>query len=484
MKKRIFAAILVAVLLVSAVAVLAACQPKRQIPGFVDGKTNIVFYTWAGESEIALIQEVIDAFQEENEDINVVVQKADNDYYSDLELMIANRQGPDIVQMKPGDIDNFLRSGALESLQPYIDQSVKDGKMSYDMIWSYNDAYRYNPETKIRGNSEDEIYSLIKDFSCDFVLNYNKKLVDSSVKELIPTDKRDSEGYLSQTTPLTWSEYRTFARAIQNKNTSIGGASLDNEPLQQLLEWIQQGGGSLWSADHKTIVDIVNTPAVYNAFEHYRLMRDECTGNDQYIDGTSTTTRGPAQLKVRTAATTFYGLWAYGTYNMDEDASKCITGFAPTPVPDNYELKSDSKYAGITAQVGLSISADSVYKDAAWKFIEFYFTEGQKMLLLNGSNIPGNKLVAQDEFLNSTSLTANQKAANKFFYDLAMQHGFVIDFNKYLSQPSIEKQLGVCLSEYFKDSKGKAFNRTNWDNTLNKLRAALQNELDRATSNL
>ena len=481
MKKRIFAAALLVVMLVSAFAILGACS-ERKPPDYVEGKINITYYTWANQSETALFQKLIDAFEAENEDIHVIIRNSDDDYTGNLALMMKGKQCPDIVQMKPGDIDTFLRAGALESLTPYINKSIEAGTMSQGMIWDYNDAYRFNPQTNVRGNHEDELYSLIKDFSCDFVLNYNKNVVTDAVKAQIPEAKRSADGYLSQTTPLTWSEFIKFAASTQSG--TLRGVSLDNEPLQQLLEWIQQGGGSLWSDDHKQIVDIVNTPAVRQAFEHYRLMRDENTDNTaNYIDSSSQVTRGPAQLMERTAATTFYGLWAYAAYNMDRDATKCVTGFAPTPVPDNLEVTENTRYAGITALVGTSIMKNSANKEAAWKFIEYYFTEGQKLLAKQGSNIPGNKLVANNEFLNDPDIFASQKAANEFFYNLAMEHGFVIDFNKYLSQTSIEKVMSAQLSKYFADSKYKAYNESRWLQCLRDIRTNLQAELDMAVRN-
>ncbi len=492
MKKRITAIVVAAVLVLTALC-FVACESDRQIPGYQEGKTNIVYYTWATAEEMAMFDKLIEAFEAKYPDIHVIMQKAADDYYGDLGLKLTGRNSPDIVQMKPGDIDEFLRSGAIISLQDYIDEAIAAGRMTEDMIWEYNDGYRYNPETEIRGNHEDDIYSLIKDFSCDFVLNYNKKLVTDNMKSSSQyTYPKDSQGYPSTTEPMTWSEYMQFAGAMQS--SGVDGAALDNEPYQQLLEWIQQGGGSLWSEDHKTVVDIKNTPAVRQAFDYYRMLRDEATSSPTFnvADTTLSTTQfstklsalsavqvGPAQLKATQAATIFYGRWAYASYQTDCD--KCETGFAAPPVPNGLEVTDTTKYAGITAMVGTSISAKSQNKDAAWKFIEFYFTEGQKMYAEEGFNIPGNKQIAANEFLNSDKLTAKEKETNQFFYDLALQHGFVIEFNKYLSQASVEDVLGAQLSQYFATSKKGKFNNATWEATLDAIRTQLQAKLDRAT---
>ena len=492
MKKKLIAfAIMIALLVGSMSLALTACDPdsgRRQLPGWEEGKTNIVYYTWGSDEENELFQEVIDAYKAEHDDINIILQKAGNDYYGDLDLQLTGRTPPDIVQMKPGYIASYLESGAIASLQKYINKSKV---ITDDMIWEYNDGYRYNPKTNEIGNHSDEIYSLIKDFSCDFVMNYNKKLVNDSVKDL--GYPQDSNGYPSMETPMTWSQYMSFAGAMQSGNTM--GASLDNEPFQQLLEWIQQSGGSLWSADHKTVVDIKNDANVRAAFDYYRMLRDRAGNSPTFrpndtnmsatafakaLTATSTVQVGPAQLKERQAATIFVGRWAYTTYSMDSNANKCDTGFAPPPVPNGLEITDSTKYAGITAMVGMSIASKSKYKDEAWNFMEYYFTEGQKILAKKGYNIPGNRQVAANEFLNDASLSAKEKEVNQFFYDLALNHGFVITFNRYISQYSVEQTLSAELSAYFANSGGKNFSQSDWEKCLDSIRTKLQAKLDRA----
>lgn len=491
MKKKLTVTLIIAALLISSLCViLAACDPdsgRRSIPGWEDGKTNIIYYTWGSDEENEIFQEVIDAYEAEHTDVNIILSKAGNDYYGDLDLQLSGRVPPDIVQMKPGYIADYMESGAIISLQDYINNSKV---ITNDMIWEFNDGYRYNPKTNEIGNSSDGIYSLIKDFSCDFVMNYNKNLVSDSVKNL--GYPQDADGYPSMSAPMTWSQYIAFAGGMQSGSTM--GAALDNEPFQQLLEWIQQAGGSLWSADHKKVADIKNDPAVRAAFEYYRMLRDKSANSPTFnpsnlqltggfmkeaLSATNAVQVGPAQLKQKQAASIFIGRWAYTTYDMDSSIAKCNTGFAPPPVPNGVNIESNPKYAAITAMVGMSISSKSQYKDESWDFIEFYFTEGQKMLAKKGYNVPGNRQVAANEFLNDPSLSAKEKEINKFFYDLALDHGFVINFNRYISQYSVEQVLTANLSKYFTNT-GK-FDQTKWEECLDTITAELQAKLDRAT---
>ena len=477
---------------------LAACgkdDGERVIPGWDDSKQNVVFYTWGSREENVLLQNVIDSFnaKEGNENINVIIVKAGNDYYGDLELRLTGSQSPDIVLMKPGYIQPFLKSGAIISLQDYIDNSSVINEE--EMIWDANDGYRYNPETKEIGGADDDIYSLIKDFSPDFVMNYNQTLVtDVVARGSYP--KEEGTNFPSTTVPMTYSQFIEFAGAMQTTDEKTMGTALDNEQYQQLLEWIQQAGGSLYTDNQTKVVDIKNDPACRQAFDYYRMLRDQCTDNPIFDDNGATFNQnkkalaitkqqsvqiGLGQLKERQAATIFYGRWAYTSYTLDSNPSRNVTGFAPPAVPNGLEIKEDTKYAGITAMVGLAISAKSQQKDAAWKFMEYYFTEGLQDLARIGYNIPGNKQIAATTFLNDPSLSARDKEINQFFYDLTLNHSFVIEYNRYLSQAVVETNVfAPNLSAYFADSKGKPFNLELWESTLDKIRDDLQRQLDRA----
>lgn len=449
---------------------------KRDIPGYEEGKKNVVFYTWGSATEIDLLEEIIEAFEADHEDINILVSQSGNDYYSDLEFQIAGTQSPDIVNMKPGYIQPYLRNNALISLDDYIKNS---DKITNDMIWDINDAYRYDKASGTIGTGE--IYSLIKDFSPDFVLTYDKKDVQENLAKLVQLNypKQTGTQFPSETEPMTWSQFKQFAEALQTPTRT--GTALDNEPLQQLMQWIQQSGASLFSADDKTVVDIKNTPAVRKAFDYYRELRDECNGNTP-VTKNSVVQVGGAQLKENQTSSVFLGRWASINFGWDK-ASTVSIGYAPTPVPDDLTVEANTKYNGITAMVGMSISAKSEFKDEAWQFMEFYYTEGSKVLAELGYNIPGNKKMAEDYFCGNAedaNLTASVKAANELFYNYAQSNTFVISFNRYLSQSAVENQLSKHFSSYFAASKGKVFDIARWEKTLDDIRRDVQDDLDKA----
>ncbi|MEG2015224.1 MAG: hypothetical protein RR086_05775, partial [Clostridia bacterium] len=155
-------------------------------------------------------------------------------------------------------------------------------------------------------------------------------------------------------------------------------------------------------------------------------------------------------------------------------------GFAPPPVPNGLTVKSDTKYAGITAMVGMAISAKSAQKEAAFKFMEYYFTKGMEGTAKIGYNIPGNKAVANTTFINDSSISETDKKINSFFYQLALNNSFVIKYNRYMSQSVVEKNVfAPVMSKYFANSKGKAFNLATWESALDEIRTELQAQLNK-----
>ena len=61
--KRTFALILISVLLCSTLAFVACNPGNRDIGGWDEEKTNIVYYTWASDSEMAMFEKLVAAFK-------------------------------------------------------------------------------------------------------------------------------------------------------------------------------------------------------------------------------------------------------------------------------------------------------------------------------------------------------------------------------------------------------------------------------------
>jgi hypothetical protein len=476
MKKFIKIISIIIIFVLSLSLILSGCgvnESKRKLPGWVEGKKNIIYYTWGDTYEINLLQEIVDNFNnlEGNEEINVVIQRAENDYYGDLMNRFIGKNAPDIVLMKPGEISPFLSADLLEPLDSYI----ADGSIKAEDLWEVNNGYKYNATTDQLGDTNGKLYALIKDFSPDFALVYNYSLVSESYKSsiLASTSESASGVYTSDLNikPMSFSEF--YDLAVSMGTTNVTGTDLDNEKLQQLIEWIQMSGGSLWSADNKKIVDIQSTAAVNQAFNYFRKLQDTALNSNAPAPyTTSSTTRGGYKLVNGQTASLFIGRWAYLNYGFDEMEK---IGFSAPPVPDNYT--GTKPYAGVTAMVANAITSTCEYKQEAYKFIEYYFNEASKGLAEEGYNIPGNKTVTANYYLTVTD--AKTKAINEFYYNLALNAEPLI-FNKYLSQSNVENIMSSAFSSYF----GKAGrNDTDWNNCLDKIETEIQRELDR-TMNL
>ena len=82
MKKKILAVCL-AMLLIGLMVLPGCSESERKLPGWVDGKKNLIFYVF---DQVEYYNEIADEFNalEGNENVNLIIQKAASDYFGDL----------------------------------------------------------------------------------------------------------------------------------------------------------------------------------------------------------------------------------------------------------------------------------------------------------------------------------------------------------------------------------------------------------------
>ena len=111
-----------------------------------------------------------------------------SDYYNKIQLGFASKTEADVFLMQGGSIESYIRDNFLLNLQPYIEAETGDGiNFTESDLWSINDGYRYNSEKDEMG--EGNLYAIVKDWSPDFAMLYNKDLIDKFDKEEAPYTK-------------------------------------------------------------------------------------------------------------------------------------------------------------------------------------------------------------------------------------------------------------------------------------------------------
>ena len=129
MKKRMKK--IIAVLLAGAMtAGLAACgggQDGDSTDKSSDGKTTIKIAWWGGESRHEYTQKLMDAYMEENPDIEFEATPSGwEGYFEKLSTQASSGSMPDLVQMDYQYISTYAKNNSLADLQEFIDDGTLD----------------------------------------------------------------------------------------------------------------------------------------------------------------------------------------------------------------------------------------------------------------------------------------------------------------------------------------------------------------------
>lgn len=473
------------VLLLTLILTLAACRPNKQLPGFQDGKKNVVFFVYDNET---LYEELATEFESQpgNEDINIIIQKAADSYYEELSTSYVGSQTPDIIFMKTSEIMPFLTTNRILALDEYIEKSEL---IEWSDLWPINDCYRYNSETGEMGDPDAPLYGLIKDFSPDWTLVYNKELFttaanamsDKQMAATILEKLERSANYPEDMTgedpldyTLTWSEY--YALSLQVKNScGVNGTILDASPEMQIMQWIQMNGEYLFTEDDKQCKSITGTPGILAAFEMFRKLQD---GASSPAGWSNTTAGGPILLNQGKVASTCNGRWAFNEYGWIENLD--TFGYMSSPLPDNFNDLPATEYtltSAIGGSMALCITSKCEYPDEAFKFIEYFYTTFQESQAAEGYNISGNRRIAEQYFLSKDQSDAMYRL-NSFYYNLGMNSS-TMRYNRYIGTEQIYNIMWLNFKEYFYDSNHDSSDPSNakWLRCLEQIEQDLNNEL-------
>lgn len=454
--------LLYVLLLMFSITMISGCQGKKNI-GDGDGNVELTYYVWGNNTEVNAIQQVIDEFEELNPNIKVNIERAGDNYFFDLKMKFASRNGPDIFLMDPGEIMPFLAEDFILPLDNYIEESEV---LSLDDLWEVNNAYRYNGSTLGSG----KLYAFIKDWTPDFMLIYNKNHVAD-----YRVNHPEAFPYLEGDQPMNWTQFKEFSEALtigSGSTITRYGTTLDFVPYKHLYEWIQMSGDPMF-VENQTKFNR-SSQGVRNAFEFFVSLQEGPNAPAPYKGSTSLAVGGE-RFTMGSVSSVFLGRWAFVAYNWGNVNFEI--GILPPPVPDDRVKDNDGKYipyAGVSGMIANSINADTKHPDEAYKFVEFYQTVGMEKLAELGYNIPGNKTIAYDVFMSVED--PKLRAINEIFLNAATTYAYPIQYNPYISTTSIERILGNKVSLYFERREGI----TTIDALLNAIEKDLNDEIRRA----
>lgn len=417
------------------------------------GKTtkrdHLIFYVWGDNTELASYEKIARDYEAET-GIKVEVQLATGNYYENLNISFSSKdQAPDIFFTESGEFLSHLASNKIMNLEPYIQSGALDVKTNSNSdgkieLWDVNSAYQYDGKNVGKGVH----YALIKDWSPDFVMWYNKSHIDEYNKE--NNFKKGDAGYMeypSKDVPMTWDEFLDMSYKLRKENRY--GTMLDRVPYKHLMEWIQMTGSSTW-IDNKYFNN--EDPNVYKAFQFFSDL--------QIGEKASAPIIGPTGVGSGEAfangniSFAFFGNWAYSTYSWDNAGFEI--GYCPSPVPahtDGSALTSADAYAGSCGMISLAVYKDTTLPDEAISFLNYYMTKGNEYMASKGFNIPGNKLVANSDTYKNPE-NAELAEINQYFLNVANNYTHPIVYNNSIGQDTFESILGKHISDYLSNPKG------------------------------
>ena len=331
-----------------------------------DDKVHLSFSTWGSKSEIAVVKQLINNFEQENPDIKVDLIHIPDNYFQKLHLLIASNLSPDVIFINNINLRLYLEAGKFENLSEYInsDESISPS----DFVDNAFLPFSYN----------GGIYAIPRDIS-NLVIYYNKDLFDKyQVK--YPDDNWNMQTFLSVAQKLTIDENN-------DGKVDVFGFGFEKKSLFW-LPFLWSNGGGILSFDDEDI--ILDKNASKNALQFYADLRNKYHVSPNISEQASMTT---SQLFLQgKVAMHLCGRWCSMTYKNNANFNWDVAKF---PEGNNGSI------VDLDAS-GWAISSSSLHKAEAWKFIKFISSDNSmKLFTQDGLILPARKEIANsDYFLN------------------------------------------------------------------------------------
>lgn len=329
---------------------LAGCSSTDN--SSADGKVKLRFATWDSEEDLSLQEGLVKKFNEEHEDIEVVLEAYGSEFDTKLAAGMGAGDTPDIMYMW-----NYpLYSRALEPLDSYIEKEGADYKDSFfDTLWNYN-------------SYEDTTFGIPVGYTTH-VVYYNKDIFDAAGVEY-PTEE------------WTWKEFEETAKKLTDKENKIYGFGFSSKPDPYDFEMMLWNNGTSYVGDNNELKGNVNSKEAIEVYESYQKMAKE--GIALPTEGS-----GSTEMKAGSVAMFINGSWSIPS--LQEQGMNFGTTVIPT-------FKEGSKAPSVVSSSGISMSVDCKNKEAAWEFIKFWTSEEANKARIE-YELPVIKSVADSEKL-------------------------------------------------------------------------------------
>ena len=345
---------------------LSACGNKQEAAS-KEGKTTIRFASWDTADDVDAQQKMVDKFNEEHPDIQVVLEAYGSDFDTKISASMGSGDAPDVMYMW-----NYpAYHEGLEPLDSYIEKEGEEYKKNfYSTLWNYN-------------SYDGQIYGLPVGFTTHCVY-YNKDLFEKAGVE------EPKDGW-------TWEDLEEKAKKI-NEATGVKGFSFSMKPDPYDYEMYLWSNGTAYCDKEGKMEGYVNSD---KALETYKMFQD--MAKDGYAVATEKS--GSDEFESGQTAMFVYGAWAVKKY------TEAGVNFGLAKLPSFGTEKS----ASILSSSGVAIAKSSKNKEAAWEFVKYWTDE------------ENNKSRIGTEFPVLVSVVESEKILDKPeyapFYEMLDQSG-------------------------------------------------------------
>jgi multiple sugar transport system substrate-binding protein len=313
-----------------ATLLLSACSSTSDKAGeeAADGKVKLRFATWDVGDDVDLQQGLIDQFNKENSDIEVVLEAYGGEYDTKITAGIGAKDAPDIMYMW-----NYPQyKDALEPLDSYIEDKGEEYKGNfYEALWNYNAV-------------DGETYGLPVGYTTH-VVYYNKDLFDAAGIEY------PQAGW-------TWEDLQETAKKLTNKEKKITGFAFPGKPDPYDFEMYLWGNGASYVDSKGKIDGSLNSKKSIETFNMFQNMLKE---------EIAITTEGWGDTEMKSGRV---GMFINGAWYLEAFKEAGIN-YGVVEIPSF----GDNPSASIVSSSGIAMSKDSKHKEAAFKFMEFWTGE-------------------------------------------------------------------------------------------------------------
>lgn len=297
-----------------------------------DGKTQLNILWWGSQTRHELTTQMLEKFQEENPDIEVVMDYSDWDgYWTKLPAQVAGGQTPDVFQMDYAKLAQYVENGVMAPLDDYVaDGSLDLSNVAQSVIDS--------------GSIDGKLYAVSTGTNAPVML-YRKDILDDLGIEM-PMNP-------------TMSEYTDISKKVYEatglRDTFVASCSADNLRFRLRnygMNLYNDDASALGFDDPKYIVDMWQL-ALDSQNEGWGLMIGE-----------------------ETATTAFDSMvmdsWSRYQNSNELQAYRDATGkdISMVMIPNTDDATASATY--LKPAMFWCVAADSDVKDAAVRFINYF----------------------------------------------------------------------------------------------------------------